>query len=113
MGFTSGAMVKNPPANAEDTRDMGSIPGWERSPGKRNGTPLQYSSLENPTDRGAWRATAYGVSKSQTQLSMSVHVHTSIPNKVGAELPSSGVKFLKSQSFKMSIARGSIHVFPS
>ena len=42
-------VVKNPPANAEDTRDMDSIPGLERSPGGGNGNPLEYSCLENPT----------------------------------------------------------------
>ena len=52
-------MVKNPPAKAGDTGDMGSIPGSGRSPGKRNGTPLQYSCLGNPMDRGTWQATVY------------------------------------------------------
>ena len=61
-------MVKNPPANAGDIRDMGSIPGSGRSPGEGNGNPLQYSCLENPTDRGAWRASTHGVTKSQKQL---------------------------------------------
>ena len=42
--------------------DPGSIPGSGRSPGEGNGKPLQYSCLENPMDRGAWRATVYGVS---------------------------------------------------
>ena len=48
--------------------DPGSIPGLERSPGGRHGNPLQYSCLENPMDRGAWRATAHKVTKSWTQL---------------------------------------------
>ena len=61
-------MVKNPPANEGDIRDMGSIPGSGRSPGEGNGNPLQYSCLENPTDRGAWQASAHGVAKSQKQL---------------------------------------------
>ena len=47
-------VVKNPPTNARDVRDMGSIPRWGRSPGEGNGNPFQYSSLENPMDRGAW-----------------------------------------------------------
>ena len=47
-------MVKNPPANAGDSRDMGSVPGLGRSPGEGNGNPLQYSCLKNPLDRGAW-----------------------------------------------------------
>ena len=49
-------LVKNPPANAGDIRDAGSMPGSGRSPGVGNGNPLQYSCLENPVDRGAWRA---------------------------------------------------------
>ena len=49
--------------------DPGSIPGLGRSPGERHGNPLQYSCLENPVDRGSWRATAHGVAKSQTRLS--------------------------------------------
>ena len=47
-------MVKNPPANAGDIRDKGSIPGSGRSPGGGNGNLLQYSCLENSMDRGAW-----------------------------------------------------------
>ena len=58
-------VAKNPSANAGG---VGSIPGSGRSPGEGNGNPLQYSCLENPMDRGAWRATVPGVAKSQTQL---------------------------------------------
>ena len=57
-------MVKNPYANAgdvRDTRDVGSTPGLGRFPGEGHGNPLQYSCLENPMDRGAWRVTAHGV----------------------------------------------------
>ena len=57
-------MVKNPPANAEDARDMSSIPGLGRSPGEGHGNLLQYSCLENPMDRGAWRATVHRVAES-------------------------------------------------
>ena len=53
-------------ASAFNAGDLGSIPGWGRSPGEGNGNPLQYSCLENPMDREAWWATAHGVSKSQT-----------------------------------------------
>ena len=53
MGFLGGMGVKNPPANAGDTRDAGLIPGLGRSPGVGNDNPLQYSCLENSTDRGA------------------------------------------------------------
>ena len=59
-------MVKNPPVNAGDTRDAGSIPGLQRSPGEENGNPLQYSCLGNPMDRGAWQATVQRLAKSRT-----------------------------------------------
>ena len=59
-------VVKNPAADAGDTGDMGLIPGLGRSPGVRNGTPLQYSCLENSMDRGPWRATVHGAIESQT-----------------------------------------------
>ena len=61
-------VVKNPPANAGDMRDMGSIPGSGRSPGGGHDNPLQYSCLENPMDRGAWWATVHWAAKSQIQL---------------------------------------------
>ena len=53
-------VVKNPPANAGDAKDVGLIPGWGRSPGGGNGNLVQDSCLGNPIDRGAWRATAVG-----------------------------------------------------
>ena len=62
-------VVKNLPANAGDIRDVGPIQGSGRSPGGGNGNPLQDLCLENPMDRGAWRATVHGVAKSWTQLS--------------------------------------------
>ena len=62
-------MVKSPPANAGELREMGLILESGRSPGGRHGNPLQYSCLENPMDRGTWRATVHGVANSQTQLS--------------------------------------------
>ena len=68
LSSNGGSMVKNPPANAGDTGDACSIPGWGRSPGGGNGNPLQYSCLENPMDRGAWQATVHGVTKSWTRL---------------------------------------------
>ena len=58
--------LKDLPANAGDVRDLSSIPGSGRSPGGGHGNPLQYSCLENPMDRGAWRATVHRVAKSQT-----------------------------------------------
>ena len=62
-------MVKNPPANAGDIRDMGLIPELGRSPGGGHGNPFHYSCLENPMDRGAWRVTVHRVTKSRTKLS--------------------------------------------
>ena len=59
-------MVENPAANAGDIKDMGSIPGLGRSPGRGHGNPLQYSRLENPMDKGAWWATVHRVVHSQT-----------------------------------------------
>ena len=69
-------MIKDSPANARDSRDVGSIPGSGRSPGVGNGTPLQYSFLENSMDRGAWGATVHGMAESQTRLSDSAHTRS-------------------------------------
>ena len=60
-------MVKNPPADAGDTRDAGSVPGLGRSPGEGHGNPLQYSCLENPMDGEAWQAIVHEVAKSWTR----------------------------------------------
>ena len=70
-------MVKNPPANAGDIRDSGSIPGSGRSPGGGNGNPLQGSCLENPMDGQAWRATVHSVAESDmTEVTSHTHTHT-------------------------------------
>ena len=69
--------VKNPPANAGDVRDAGSIPGLERSPGGGNGNLLQYSCLENPMDRGALWATVHGVAK-ELDTTKRLSTHTGI-----------------------------------
>ena len=61
-------VLKNPPANAGNTRDVGSIPGSGRSPGEGNDNPIQYPCLENPMGRGAWWATAHRATKSWTRL---------------------------------------------
>ena len=70
LGFPGGSTIKNPPANAVDSGVSSLVPGSGRSPGIGNGNPLQYSCLENSTDSGAWRATAHGVTKSRTWLSI-------------------------------------------
>ena len=68
LGFPGGTVVKNLPANAGDTKNVGSIPWSGRSPGVGNGNPLQYSCLENSMDRRAWQAIVHGVAKNQTPL---------------------------------------------
>ena len=72
MGFPSGSDGKASVCNAGDP---GSIPGLGRSPGKGNGSPLQYSCLENPMDGGAWWATVHGITKSWTRLSDFTSLH--------------------------------------
>ena len=59
-------MVQNLPADAEDTEEVGLVPGLGRSPGEENGNPLQYFWLENSMHRGAWWAAVHGIVKSQT-----------------------------------------------
>ena len=66
LGFPGSSDGKETACSAGD---LGSIPGVGRSPGEGNGNPLQYSGLENPTDRGAWRAAVSGVAKSPVGLS--------------------------------------------
>ena len=68
MVYTDGAVVKNLPANAGGTGDVGSIPGLRRSPGLGNGNPFKYSCLENPMDIGVSWSTVYRFAKSQTGL---------------------------------------------
>ena len=66
VGFPGGTVVKNPPANAGDARDAGSIPGSGRFPESGNGNLLQYSGLENHMDRGAWQAAVHRAAKNGT-----------------------------------------------
>ena len=66
MGFLGGSHSKESTCNAVD---LGSIPGLGRSPGGGHGNPLQYFCLENPMDRGAWRVTVCGVTKSRIRRS--------------------------------------------
>ena len=68
-GLPSGAMVKNPPANAGDSKDMRLISRLGRFPGEGNGNLLQYSCLGNPMDRGTWWATVHRATQSPAQLS--------------------------------------------
>ena len=68
MGFPGDTVIKNPLANAGDTKDEGSIPGLGRSPGGGNSNPLQNSCLENSMNRGELQSTVHGVTKSQIPL---------------------------------------------
>ena len=70
-------VVKNPLTNAGNIRHVGLIPGSGRSPGGGHGHPLQYSCLENPMDRGSWRATVHRITKSHTQR-LSIHTHAHV-----------------------------------
>ena len=69
LDFPGGASGKESACQCRRHREKGLIPGSGRSPGGGHGNPLQYSCLENPMDRGAWRATAHGVAESQTRIS--------------------------------------------
>ena len=84
-------VVKILPANAEDARDVGSIPGSGRSLGGGDGDPLHYSCLGNPMDRGTWRATVLGVTKSQTWLNtwaqLKLNLSMAIPHGFQTFLP--------------------------
>ena len=68
-------MIKNLPANARDTRDVGLIPGSGKSPGGGHDNPLQYSCLENAMDRGAWWATVHGVTE-ESDMTEQLETHT-------------------------------------
>ena len=79
--FHVAPVIKNLLATAGDTRDVGSIPELERSPGRGHGNPLQHSYLENSMDRGVQRAIVYGVAKSQTECTFTLHdthIHKSL-----------------------------------
>ena len=82
LGFLGGARGKESACQCRgDVRDIGLIPGLGRSPGGGHGNPLQYSSLENAMDRGAWLATVHGGAKSRTRLSDFTRLpYTSIRN---------------------------------
>ena len=62
-------LVTQSKESACNVGDLGSIPGWGRSPGEGNGNPLQYSCLENPMGKRAWKAPVHGAEKSRTRLS--------------------------------------------
>jgi len=103
--FPGGSEVKNLPAR--DAGDVVSIPGLWRSPWGRNGSPLQYSCLENPMDRGVWWAAVHGVMRSQAWLSnwaythTHTHTHTMLLGSLGvALLTVSNVRFSEWSEWK-------------
>ena len=75
MGFPGGSVIKNLPDNSGDT---GLIPGSGKSSGEGNGNPVQYFCLENPMDRGAWWATAHGVTKESDMTKQQHHINICI-----------------------------------
>ena len=85
-------VVKNPTAKAGDISDMGLIPGWGRSPGGGHGNSLQYSSLENSMDRGAWQATVHGVAR--------------VGHDLSTKLPPAAATGLEKVSFHSNLKKG-------
>ena len=69
MGFPGGQVVKNPPANEGDERDMALIPGSGRFPGEGNGNAIQYFCLVKPMDGGTWRSIVHRVTKDSDMTS--------------------------------------------
>ena len=89
-------VVKNPSASVGDIKDESLIPGSERSPGGGHGNPPQYSCLENPIDRGAWRASPWGHRESDTTERVHTHTHTHTQPDIltGKALNKADVRFL-------------------
>ena len=73
-------VVKNPPVDSRDARDAGLIPGSGKSPEGGHGNPLQYSCLENPTNRGAWQATCAKKKKSNIKWTKALKPFTKTQN---------------------------------
>ena len=99
-------VVKCPPANTGDIRELGSIPrsGW--FPGGGHANPLQYSCLKNPMDRGAWRATDHRDATSQTQLKwLSMHARRAISQSISQIWFSLSVVFLCSYASSFNLYR--------
>ena len=93
--FPGGSEVK---ASACNVGDLGSIPGSGRPPREGNGSPLQYSCLGNPMDRGAWQATVHGVAKSRTRLSNFTSLQGHLKPNAKQGLETLGPRYLKPQS---------------
>ena len=93
-GFPGGPSGENPPASSGDRRDTASIPGSGRSLGEGNGDPLEYSCLENPMDREAWRATVRGVAHRQTRLKWLSMQHARVRAFLDSQFYSFGLSIL-------------------
>ena len=102
LGFQGGAVVKNSPANAGGAGNLGSIPGLGRFPEVGNGNPLQYYCLENCMDRGAWKATVHGVSKSWKQLS--THTQATDQEKILTKYESNKDCYLELVQYEANVA---------
>ena len=98
-------VVKNPPVKTGDIRDVGSIPSG-RFPGRGYGNPLQYSYLENPMDRGAWRVTVHRVSKSRARLKRE-RIQNIIQPFKKEEMPSFVTTWMKLEDIPLSKTRQS------
>ena len=108
-GFPGGTNGQEPACQCRRHKDAGLIPGLGRSPGGGHGNPLQYSCLESPMDRGAWQATAHGVTKSQTrlkQLSALAHTHTRTHRCWASPLPSLRLSFAFFQAQVITLLLG-------
>ena len=95
-------VIKNLPANSGDMRDTCLIPGSGRSPGEGNGHPLQYSHLENPMDRGAWRATG-------NRYSPEDYRHTAQPTPWPQTIDLQNGKKMNVSCFKLKIEKGNYY----
>ena len=92
-------MIKNPPANAEDTGDVGSIPVSGRTPGEGNGNPLQYSCLKSPMDRGARRATVHVVARVRHSLMTEASKRNTQDSSLGVQASLWSLLLLKHSRF--------------
>ena len=92
-GGTSG--IENPPVDAGDARDVGSIPGSGRCPEGSHGNLFQYSCLQNLMDRGAWQATVHRVTKSWTWMKQLKHAHVHTKNVVKPSVDPNGMALLE------------------
>ena len=87
QGFPICSVVKNLPATARDTGEVGSVHGSPRSSGEGNGHPLQYFCLKNPMNKGAWRASLHGVTELEKTERLSIHTHNNWHFTIHSHIP--------------------------